>query len=430
MDYKETIQWLFSQLPMYQRIGKAAYKVDLQTTVQLLDKLGNPQERFKALHIAGTNGKGSVSHILASVLQEAGYKTGLYTSPHLKDFRERIKINGQMIPEDQVVLFTGKYKTLFEELRPSFFEMTVAMAFDYFANEKVDFAVLETGMGGRLDSTTVSKPVVSVVTNIGHDHMQFLGDEVEKIAAEKAGIFKKGVPVVIGEKQTWVSDVFEKTAKDKNTTVVYADEHVELKPIQRRDKSNQFYDVWFNNEIYIENLASPLLATYQIKNLKTAIQVLELLIRNKTIEIDPKIIAEGIANTIENTNLMGRWQILSTNPLTICDTGHNPEGLQAVLDQINQTQFNNLHFVFGMVNDKKPESLLYLLPNDATYYFCKPDIPRGMPAEELQQHGFKAGLRGKAYSSVRDALNSAVNNAGVDDLVFIGGSTFVVAEVV
>lgn len=430
MDYQETLQWLFSQLPMYQRIGKAAYKADLETTIQMLDRLGNPQEKFKALHIAGTNGKGSVSHVLASVLQEAEYKTGLYTSPHLKDFRERIKINGQMIPEDEVVSFTKKHKKLFEELQPSFFEMTVAMAFDYFASEKVDFAVLETGMGGRLDSTNVSKPVVSVVTNIGHDHMQFLGDDVEKIAAEKAGIFKDGVPVVIGEKQSWVSEVFEKAAKEKNASLVYADEHVELKPIQRRDKTKQFYDVWYNNELYLENLASPLLANYQIKNLKTVIQVLELLINNKTIEIDRQSIAEGIESTLENTNLMGRWQILSTNPLTICDTGHNPEGLQAVLDQINQTQFNNLHFVFGMVNDKNPESILYLLPNDATYYFCKPDIPRGMDEEVLQQHGFKAGLRGSAYSSVREALNSAVNNAGADDLVFIGGSTFVVAEVV
>ena len=430
MDYQETLQWLFSQLPMYQRIGKAAYKADMQTTIDLLHRLGNPQEKFKALHIAGTNGKGSVCHILASVLQEADYKTGLYTSPHLKDFRERIKINGEMIPEDQVVAFTEKHKKLFEELQPSFFEMTVAMAFDYFAREKVDFAVLETGMGGRLDSTNVSKPVVSVVTNIGHDHMQFLGDDVEKIAAEKAGIFKKGVPVVIGEKQTWISEVFEKAAQEKNTSVAYADAHAELKPIQRRDKTKQFYDVWYNNELYIENLASPLLATYQIKNLKTVIQVLELLNKNNTIEIDRQTIAEGIENTLNNTNLMGRWQILSNNPLTICDTGHNPEGLQSVLDQINQTQFNQLHFIFGMVNDKNPESMLYLLPNDATYYFCKPDIPRGMDADVLQQHGFKAGLRGNAYSSVREALNSAINNSGAEDLVFIGGSTFVVAEVV
>lgn len=429
MDYQETLQWLFSQLPMYQRIGKAAYKADLETTIQLLDKLDNPQEKFKALHIAGTNGKGSVAHVLASVLQEAGYKTGLYTSPHLKDFRERIKINGEMIPESMVVAFTDKNTKLFEDLQPSFFEMTVAMAFDHFANEKVDFAVLETGMGGRLDSTNVSKPVVSVVTNIGHDHMQFLGDDVEKVAIEKAGIFKESIPVVIGEKQSWISEVFEKAAKEKKTSLVYADEHVELKPIQRRDKTKQFYDVWFNNELYLENLASPLLATYQIKNLKTAIQVLELL-NNNNIEIERKTIAEGIENTLENTNLMGRWQILSTNPLTICDTGHNPEGLQAVLDQINQTQFNHLHFVFGMANDKNPESMLYLLPNDATYYFCKPDIPRGMDADVLQQHGFKAGLRGNAYSSVREALNSAINNSGADDLVFIGGSTFVVAEVV
>jgi len=430
MDYKETLKWLFSQLPMYQRIGKAAYKADLETTIQLLDKLGNPQDQFKAIHVAGTNGKGSVSHILASVLQEASYKTGLYTSPHLKDFRERIKINGMMIPEDNVVEFVSKHKDIFEELKPSFFEMTVTMAFDYFARENIEIAVLETGMGGRLDSTNVSTPVVSVITNIGHDHTQFLGDDIEKIAVEKAGIFKKGVPVVIGEKQHGVAEVFEKIAADKNTTIVYADEHVELKPIQRRDKSKQYYDVWFDNELYLENLASPLLATYQIKNIKTSIQVIELLRKNKTIHIERKHIAEGIEHTLDNTNLMGRWQILSTNPLTICDTGHNPEGLQAVLDQINQTKFKHLHFVFGMVNDKSPESMLFLLPKDATYYFCKPDIPRGMDADELKHHGFKAGLRGESYSSVTEALNSAVNNAGVNDLVFIGGSTFVVAEVV
>jgi dihydrofolate synthase/folylpolyglutamate synthase len=371
-----------------------------------------------------------VSHIIASILQEANYKTGLYTSPHLKDFRERIKVNGNMISENQVVSFTEKHKELFDELKPSFFEMTVAMAFSYFASEKVDFAVLETGMGGRLDSTNVSFPVVSVITNIGHDHMQFLGNDIVKIAIEKAGIFKKKIPIVIGENQPQVEAVFKKVAREKNTSITYAEEHIELKPIQRRDKDKLYYDVWFNNEPYLENLASPLLANYQIKNIKTSIQVIETLKKIGEAELDKQTIAQGIENTIRNTNLMGRWQILSTNPLTICDTGHNPEGLQSVIDQISQTSFDNLHFVFGMANDKVPESMLYLLPKEATYYFCKPDIPRGMPAEELQHHGFKAGLRGKAYSSVRDALNSAVNNAGVNDLVFVGGSTFVVAEIV
>ena len=430
MDYKETLNWLFSQLPMYQRIGKAAYKADLDTTIQLLEKLGNPQTEFKAIHVAGTNGKGSVAHMLASILQEAGYKTGLYTSPHLKDFRERIKINGKMIPEDRVVSFVKKNKTLFEQLTPSFFEMTVAMAYDHFTGEKVDFAVLETGMGGRLDSTNICHPVVSVVTNIGHDHMQFLGSELEEIAREKAGIFKKGVPVVIGEKQTVTTEVFEETAAANNTYIVYADEHFEVKPIHRRDKTHLFYDVWYDNELYIENLASPLLANYQRKNLATAMQVIELLNDREVINVSRKTIAEGIEETIENTNLSGRWQILSHNPLTICDTGHNPEGIQAVVEQIHETRFNHLHFVFGMVQDKNPDSLLFQLPKDATYYFCKADIPRGMDAEELKQQAFKAGLRGKAYSSVREALNSAVNNAGVNDLVFVGGSTFVVAEII
>ncbi len=430
MDYKETLNWLFSQLPMYQRVGKAAYKADLDTTIQLLEKLGNPQDKFKVLHVAGTNGKGSVAHMLASILQEAGYRTGLYTSPHLKDFRERIKINGEMIPEEKVVEFVVKHKDTFDQLQPSFFEMTVAMTYDHFAKEKIDFAVLETGMGGRLDSTNVSNPVVSVITNIGHDHIQFLGDDAEKIAREKAGIIKNGIPVVVGEKQHGISEIFEEIANGKNTSIIYADEHFDLKPIQRRDKTKLFYDVWYNNEMYIENLISPLLALYQIKNIKTSLQVIELLNVNKTISITRKDIADGIERTIENTNLMGRWQILSTNPLTICDTGHNPEGIQAVIDQINQTRFSHLHFVFGMVNDKIPEKILYLLPKDATYYFCKPDIPRGMDANELRKHAFKAGLNGKSYSSVTEALNVAVNNAGVNDLVFVGGSTFVVAEII
>jgi dihydrofolate synthase/folylpolyglutamate synthase len=430
MDYKETLIWLFSQLPMYQRIGKAAYKADLDTTIQLLDKMGNPQNKFKAIHVAGTNGKGSVAHLLASILQEAGYKTGLYTSPHLKDFRERIKVNGKMIPEDQVVSFVAGNKKLFEQLNPSFFEMTVAMAYNHFAEEQVDFAVLETGMGGRLDSTNICQPVVSVITNIGHDHMQFLGTDLEDIAREKAGIFKKNVPVVIGEKQAVVSEVFEETVATTGTSLVYADEHFELKPIHRRDKTHLFYDVWYDNKLYLENMPSPLLANYQRKNLATAMQVIELLNDRKTVNISRKTIAEGIEETIENTNLSGRWQILSHNPLTICDTGHNPEGIQAVVEQIHETRFDHLHFVFGMVQDKNPDSLLFQLPKDATYYFCKADIPRGMDAEELKQYAFKAGLRGNAYSSVREALNVAVNNAGVNDLVFVGGSTFVVAEII
>ena len=430
MDYNQTVEWLFSQLPMFQRVGQAAYKADLTTTVDLLKKLGNPQNQFKAIHIAGTNGKGSVSHILASILQEAGFKTGLYTSPHLKDFRERIKINGQMIGEDQVVQFVSTHKSTFKEIKPSFFEMTVGMAFDFFATEKVDFAVLETGMGGRLDSTNVSNPVVSCITNIGYDHMHFLGDTIEKIAAEKAGIVKENIPLVVGKTQPGAKEVFEKVTAEKKAPLIFADEHFELRKIQTRESKLRSYDVWKDDQLFIEELESPLLGNYQAGNIATALQIVDVLNKNHGLNIDAKTIREGIGDVIRKTGLHGRWQILKTNPLTICDTGHNPEGIQEVVEQIGETSYEHLHFVFGMVNDKNPESILYLLPKGATYYFCKPDIPRGMDADELKEHAFKAGLRGENYNSVMHAFNSAINNAKVNDLVFIGGSTFVVAEII
>ena len=421
---------MYSRLPMYQRIGKAAYKADLSTTIHLLDKLGNPQEKFKAIHVAGTNGKGSVCHLLASVLQEAGYKTGLYTSPHLKDFRERIKINGGMISEQEVMDFIEKHKKIFEELKPSFFEMTVAMAFEHFAAEQVDFAVLETGMGGRLDSTNISIPILTVITNIGYDHLHFLGDTIEKIAGEKAGIIKKEIPLVVGRKQEESSHVFEKVAKEKDVPVTYADEHFDLKEIHTVDRKNRVFDVWDDKGLFLEHLESPLLADYQKDNLKTAFQTIRIFNEINDKPVEKEVIRAGIENVIDNTGLQGRWQIIGTNPLTICDTAHNPEGIQAVVDQIYGLSFKHLHFIFGMVNDKDPESILYLLPKNATYYFCKPDIPRGMDADELKQHAFKAGLRGEAYNSVTLALNSAKNNAGPNDLVFVSGSTFVVAEVI
>lgn len=430
MDYNQTLDWLFSQLPMFQRVGGAAYKPDLENTVKLLNYLGNPQEKFKAIHVAGTNGKGSVSHILASILQEAGYKTGLYTSPHLKDFRERIRVDGQMIEESEVIAFVGEHQSTFEKLKPSFFEMTVGMAFEYFAGKKVDFAVLETGMGGRLDSTNVSFPVITVITNIGYDHMQFLGENLEKIAEEKAGIIKENIPLVVGKRQAEIDDVFEKFAQGKKAPLIYADEHFDLRKVETREKNRIVYDTWFDNKLYLEKLESPLLGNYQSGNLATSFQCIELLNQYKYVQVDKEVIREGVASVIDNTGLQGRWQIISNNPLTICDTAHNPEGIQAVVNQIQETSFENLHFVFGMVNDKNPESILYLLPNNATYYFCKPDIPRGMEAEEVQQHAFKAGLRGEVYNSVKHAYNSAVNNTGVNDLVFIGGSTFVVAEII
>jgi dihydrofolate synthase/folylpolyglutamate synthase len=430
MDYNQTLEWLFSQLPMFQRVGKAAYKPDLSNTIQLLEKLGNPQEKFKAIHVAGTNGKGSVSHMIASILQEAGYKTGLYTSPHLKDFRERIRINGNVIDESDVVDFVEKNKITFEELSPSFFEMTVALAYQLFAREEVDFAVLETGMGGRLDSTNVSYPVVTAITNIGYDHMQFLGESLEQIAKEKAGIIKEKVPLVVGKTQEEIRHVFEEMASAKNAPIVFADAHFSLRKVETREKNMMVYDVWYDNEMYLEKLESPLLGNYQAGNLATTFQVVELLNRHGYTEVDRETIREGVARIVENTALIGRWQVVNTNPLTICDTAHNAEGLQAVVNQIQETNFENLHFVFGMVNDKSPESILYLLPKNATYYFCRPDIPRGMEVDELRQHAFKAGLRGEAYNSVMHAFNSAINNAGVHDLVFVGGSTFVVAEIV
>ena len=430
MDYKETIDWLFTQLPIYQRVGQAAYKADLSNTIQLLNILGNPQRKFKAIHVAGTNGKGSVAHLLASILQEAGYKTGLYTSPHLKDFRERIRINGEMINENQVVDFVSANQHAFEDIKPSFFEMTVGMAFDYFEKEKVDYAVLETGMGGRLDSTNVSNPVVSVITNIGFDHMQFLGDTIEKISAEKAGIIKEKVPVVIGKTQAGAKEVFEERCKEKESPIYFADQHFEFREIQTRDQSYLTYDVWKDHQLFIEKLDSPLLGKYQSGNIATALQTLEVLKSLNELTLSTEDIRQGIELVVQHTGLQGRWQILHKNPLTICDTGHNPEGLQAVVEQIADTQFEKLHFVFGMVNDKNPESLLYLLPKHATYYFCKPDIPRGMDVEELKEHAFKAGLRGEHYSSVNQALHSATNNAKANDLVFVGGSTFVVAEVI
>ncbi|RLD45661.1 MAG: bifunctional folylpolyglutamate synthase/dihydrofolate synthase [Bacteroidetes bacterium] len=429
MNYKETIVWLFSQLPMFQRVGKAAYKADLKTTVDLLNALGNPQEKFKAIHVAGTNGKGSVCHLLASILQEAGYKTGLYTSPHLKDFRERIRLNGKVIPQERVVEFVKTNQKAFDKLKPSFFEMTVGMAYNYFADEQVDFAVLETGMGGRLDSTNISNPIVTVITNIGYDHQQFLGDELIEIAREKAGIIKQNIPLVVGKKQVGVKDVFEEVASQKNAAITYTDDHFEFRKIETTNKSQQLFDIWLDGELFLEKMDSPLLANYQAGNMATTLQTVSLLQESGLIQLTSEIIRNGMQKVLENTGLQGRWQTLSSNPLTICDTGHNPEGIQAVIEQIGSKDFEHLHFVFGMVNDKSPETILYLLPKHATYYFCKADIPRGMNAVELKEAAFKAGLRGQSFNSVTDAYNSAINNAGVNDLVFVGGSTFVVAEV-
>lgn len=432
MEYKETLNWMYSQLPMYQRVGKAAYKANLDNTIELLSSLDNPQNSFKAIHIAGTNGKGSVSHVIASILQEAGYKTGLYTSPHLLDFRERIRINGEMIPESCVIDFVENNTHSFTDIGASFFEMTVGMAFDYFRNENVDFAVIETGLGGRLDSTNLCNPIMSIITNITFDHMALLGDTIEKIAVEKAGIIKKNVPVVIGRRDNTTDAIFIKTASALNSPITFAEDVTELKPILREDVNNtyKYYDIWHNNENIFANQPTPLSGNYQIENIATAVCSMVNMITNNIIELSFDDISKGILNVIENTGFAGRWQQLSNNPLTICDTGHNIDGINKVVHQLSQTSYNKLHFILGMVNDKDIFSILNILPKNAIYYFCKPDIPRGLNENDLAQQAFKAGLNGKAYTSVSKALSSAKNNAAHNDLVFVGGSTFVVAEVV
>lgn len=428
MTYRETLDWMFNKLPMYQRIGQAAYKADLNNTIELLNHLGNPQNNFKTIHIAGTNGKGSCSHTLASIFQAAGYKTGLYTSPHLKDFRERIRINGQMIPEENVVEFIDKHKSKFEQMELSFFEMTVGMAFDYFANERVDIAIIEVGMGGRLDSTNIINPELSIITNIGLDHVQFLGDTLPKIAGEKAGIIKKNTPVVIGETHPETKDVFIAKATEVGSPIRFADHEFECTKIHIESAEAQYFDIWKNSELFLEKAEIPLMGNYQKKNMATVACAIDCVKDEFHISMDD--IREGMSNVISSTGLMGRWQILNRKPLVIADTGHNVHGITEVVKQIAETPHDKLHFVLGMVNDKDIEHVLQLLPTDAEYYFCKADIPRGLAAEKLASQANAHGLFGKMYVSVTDAYNSAFNNAGPDDLVFIGGSNFTVAEIV
>lgn len=404
INYSETIAWLFTQLPMYQRVGQSAYKADLAATIKLAAYLKNPEESFKSIHVAGTNGKGSTSHMLASVFQEAGYKTGLYTSPHLKDFRERIKIDGEMISEQYVSNFVEKHKPFFEDNQLSFFEMTVGLAFDYFRNEKVDVAIIEVGMGGRLDSTNILTPEVSVITNIGLDHTQFLGDTLEKVASEKAGIIKDRVPVVIGETLPETKQVFEEIASKRNAPISFA---------ETCDSSKH---------------TSDLKGFYQQKNIKTVLATLKVL-QEKGWNISEENIQTGLKHTVKNTGLMGRWQILGKKPKVVCDTGHNKEGLQMVMEQLAKEDFQNLHIVLGVVSDKDLGSVLPLFPKNATYYFCKPNIPRGLDASLLLTRARGFGLGGEEYISVSKAYRAAIDAASVNDLIFVGGSTFVVAEV-
>jgi dihydrofolate synthase / folylpolyglutamate synthase len=429
MSYRETLDYIFARLPMYQRIGPAAYNADLGNTTTLCRLLGNPQDSFRSVHIAGTNGKGSTSHLLASILQETGIKTGLFTSPHLKDFRERIRVSGKMIPEENVIRFIERYKASFETIEPSFFEMTVGLAFDYFREEQIDIGIIEVGMGGRLDSTNILTPLISVITNISFDHMQFLGDTLLKIAEEKAGIIKPSVPVVIGETQDDLRPVFLEKARENDSEIIFADELFSLSgwTILKKEEPGVTFDILKNSTPWIPGIVCPLTGDYQKKNILTVAAVCDLL-RSQGWMISDANIRTGISGVIRNTGFSGRWQVLSHSPLTICDTGHNEGGLREVLAQISGTHFEKLHFVFGMVNDKDADSILRMLPGDAVYYFCKADVPRGMDAAELCMKAKEAGLTGEVFASVRDAVMAAQKRAGMKDLVFIGGSTFVVAE--
>ena len=431
MNYKETLDWMFNKLPMYQRIGAAAYKADLDSTVEILKHLDNPQHCFKSVHIAGTNGKGSTSHSLASVFQEAGYKTGLYTSPHLRDFRERIRINGEMIPENEVVTFIENHKHKLEELELSFFEMTVAMAFDYFRKEKIDVAIIEVGMGGRLDSTNVINPELSVITNISLDHVKFLGENEAQIATEKAGIIKRDTAVVIGETQEGSRDVFIKTAQEKESPIYFADQIFDCRKKNNNTLEYNVFDIYKSKgeyELYLKDLRFPLLGNYQKKNLATIICALDLLRDN--FDITERHILEGLSKVISNTGLMGRWQVINKKPLAIADTGHNVAGINEVNRQLAETEYKKLHFVLSVVNDKDIDGILQLLPKEAEYYFCKADIPRGLSVDILADKAKAAGLSGEKYNSVKEAYSSALANAAEGDLVFVGGSNFTVAEVV
>ena len=403
MNYQQTLDWLFAKLPMYQLQGASAYRKDLVNTILLAIHLGNPELQIKTIHVAGTNGKGSTSSMIASVLQEAGYKVGLYTSPHLKDFRERIKINGIEISEDFVVDFIAKNKPFFEENNLSFFEMTVGLAFDYFVKQQIDVAIIEVGMGGRLDSTNIITPLVSVITNIGLDHTQFLGNTIEAIASEKAGIIKPNIPLVIGEYTNQTKEVFLAKAKDCQS------------------------DIYFASELITKDYPSDLLGDYQQHNKKTVVQTIEVL--KSHFVISEENLKNGLLNVIKNTGLSGRWQQIHSNPKVICDTAHNSHGLKIVLNQIQKEKFDKLFFVLGFVNDKDLDDVLALFPKNGNYFFCKPNIFRGLDSIILQEKATEFGLIGEIYNSVSEAYQEALKLSSKNDFIYIGGSTFVVAEI-
>jgi dihydrofolate synthase / folylpolyglutamate synthase len=427
MNYQKSLDYLYSKLPMFTRIGAAAIKKDLHNTLAMTAALGNPHHHFQTIHIGGTNGKGSTSHMLAAILQKAGYKTGLYTSPHLKDFRERIRVNGKMASKAFVSNFVSEQQALINEIEPSFFEVTVAMAFQYFFQEKVDIAIIEVGLGGRLDSTNIISPVLSVITNISLDHTQILGKTLSEIAREKAGIIKPNTPVVIGEKHQETTRVFLEKAKHENAPITFADEHIDIKTFQTKDQLLHI-DAYQNGRLCYKNLKLDLTGSYQQKNIATIIQSVI-----KLKEIGFSIPDEAIYNALKNvkkiTGLQGRWQTISQGPLIIGDTGHNKAGIIEVLKNINATPHKQLHFVIGMVKDKDISGVLALLPKNAVYYFCQPNLERALPVLELQTEAKKFRLNGQAFPSVKEALEDAKQQANDADLIFVGGSTFVVAEI-
>lgn len=424
-SYAEVIDYLYSRLPMFTRDGASAYKKDLDRTIALCDALGNPQQKFKTVHVAGTNGKGSSSHMLAAVLASAGYKTGLYTSPHLVDFRERIRINGDWIEADFVIDFVNKHQELIEEVQPSFFEATVAMAFDYFAHQNVDIAVIEVGLGGRLDSTNIILPEVSLITNIGMDHMNILGGTLAEIAAEKAGIIKKNTPVVISETQPVTAPIFADRAKAADAQLVFADQKYHIDAVVR-DLSAQEISVTDGQTTLTYTL--DLTGTYQEKNILGVLATVDTL-RSRGYTIPENAVRNGLAHVQKLTGFQGRWQTISTEPLIICDTGHNEDGIKEVIKNLNTIAYKQLHVVLGAMKDKDLDHMLPYLPKDAMYYFCSPDMPRAMEAEELEMKASEHGLDGYIGGAVPDALDKACANYKSGDLIFVGGSNFVVAEV-
>ena len=412
---------------MFSRIGAAAIKKDLHNALQICETLGNPQTKFKTIHVGGTNGKGSVSHMLAAILQTAGYKTGLYTSPHLYDFRERIRVNGKMIPENCVVEFTEQMKPVIENIEPSFFEITVAMAFDYFAKEKVDVAIIEVGLGGRLDSTNIIQPELSVITNIGWDHMNMLGETLEQIAFEKAGIIKNCVPVVIGERNERSDPVFMAKANEENASIYFAEDRFSISSyfFTNTGLRINIQDKKLHKDL---NVSPDLTGIYQLKNICTVLNAVEILKQNKW-KIDFEDLQEALANTKKLTGLHGRWEKLADDPLTILEAAHNSNGVSEMLKHINQHNYNHLHIIFGTVKDKDHSGILKLLPKEAAYYFTQADIPRALDANSLRSLAKEYGLLGDVFKNVNAALKKARTVASQDDLVIVCGSIFLIAEV-